>query len=511
MKAGVYMSRSSRALVSLVATGALVLSLGTAAAAPAPPLPSDASALAKQLATSVTTDGTLRHLRALQRIADTHGGTRDTATPGYAASVEYVAGKLRDAGFLVDTPEFPYDEGVTEAAGLTVGSSKPAVAPALYTVNTPAGGLTAPLAVAPTDDASPGCEASDYANTPVKGSIVLVRRGSCVINQKQRVAAQLGAVGVLVAQYVDSTDLRASLGSPDGVTIPVGVVSRVDGDKLAGQAGTPATLELKARIDHRTAKNITAQTRTGRADNVVMATAHLDSVLAGPGINDDGSGTSALLETALRLGSTPKVNNAVRFAWWGGEERGLLGSSHYAASLSEDQALDVALMLDFDMIASPNAAYFVYDGDDSDHTGAGPGPQGSGHIEKTFTDYYKNLGIETEGYDFDGRSDYVGFTERGIPAGGPYSGAEGIKTDAQVKKWGGTVGKQFDPCYHQACDTLANINTKVLGQSLGAIALVIGNYATSTEPINGRSVRRMQTRIADTRGVVARQEVADQI
>ena len=134
-------------------------------------------------------------------------------------------------------------------------------------------------------------------------------------------------------------------------------------------------------------QNVIAQTHTGRADNVVMAGAHLDSVPAGPGINDNGSGSAALLETALKLGSSPNVKNAVRFSFWGAEEPGLLGSQAYVDSLDFEQQLDIAMYLNFDMIGSPNTGYFVYDGDDSDGEGAGPGPFGSAQIEQTFVDY----------------------------------------------------------------------------------------------------------------------------
>ncbi len=233
-------------------------------------------------------------------------------------------------------------------------------------------------------------------------------------------------------------------------------------------------------------KNVVAETRTGNPHNVVMAGAHLDSVSEGPGINDNGSGSAGLLDVALKLGGSPKVSNAVRFAWWSAEEENLLGSKDYVARLSEEKALDIALYLNFDMIASPNAAYFVYDGDDSDDTGAGPGPTGSAHIEKTFVNYLMNKkGVETEGTDFDGRSDYGPFIAVGIPSGGLFTGAEGIKTADQAAKWGGTAGVAYDKCYHQACDNLGNVNRKAFNRNLDAMAWTIGIYAYTTKGVNG--------------------------
>ena len=110
------------------------------------------------------------------------------------------------------------------------------------------------------------------------------------------------------------------------------------------------------------------------------------------------------------------------------------------------------------MVGSPNYVFFIYDGDNSDDVGAGAGPAGSAQIEKTFERYYTSVGEPFKGTDFTGRSDYGPFIAVGIPAGGLFTGAEGIKTAAEAAIWGGTAGQQYDPCYHLACDTFANNN-----------------------------------------------------
>jgi Zn-dependent M28 family amino/carboxypeptidase len=208
-----------------------------------------------------------------------------------------------------------------------------------------------------------------------------------------------------------------------------------------------------------------------------MAGAHLDSVAEGPGINDNGSGSAALLETALELGSAPPVNNAVRFAWWGAEESGLLGSEAYVKGLDLERKRDIAVLLNFDMVASPNAGYLAYDGDDSDRQGAPAGPPGSAGIERKLLAALSQQGVQGEGTDFDGRSDYGPFIEAGIPAGGTFTGAEERMTPEQAAKWGGRAGEAYDRCYHQACDNLANINRVALERNIKAIATVVGGYA----------------------------------
>lgn len=167
------------------------------------------------------------------------------------------------------------------------------------------------------------------------------------------------------------------------------------------------------------------------------------------------------------------------------EESGLIGSEHYVGELSEEELDDIALYLNFDMIGSPNFVYFIYDGDDSDAVGAGPGPDGSAAIEGFFERFYTSRGAPFLGTDFSGRSDYGPFIEVGIPSGGLFTGAEGIKTDEQAAIWGGTAGDQYDPCYHEACDTYDNISLEALEMNADAVAAAIFSYGKSTQSVNG--------------------------
>ena len=205
--------------------------------------------------------------------------------------------------------------------------------------------------------------------------------------------------------------------------------------------------------------NLLATTKTGRTDRQVVVGAHLDSVPAGPGINDNGSGSSQNLEIALQMAKldvTP--TNQVVFAWWGAEEPGLIGSQFYVDSLTARQVKDTAVNLNFDMVGSPNFVRFVYDGDASDTDSLAS--TGSGVVEDVFLDYFASQRLPVEPTAFDGRSDYDAFISVGIPAGGIFTGAEEIKTPAQVAIYGGTAGVAYDPCYHQACDTTANLSKR---------------------------------------------------
>jgi Zn-dependent M28 family amino/carboxypeptidase len=255
------------------------------------------------------------------------------------------------------------------------------------------------------------------------------------------------------------------------------------GVEWAGTAGLRMHMVADAFRQVATTFNVLAETPGGRADNVVMVGAHLDSVSAGPGINDNGSGSAAILEVALQMQNV-KPRNKVRFAWWGAEEAVLIGSDHYVFSLSEEEVARIALYLNFDMVGSPNFVRFVYDGDGSQFGLAGP--PGSEAIEALFEDFYASRGLAFEPTQIDFRSDYAAFFDVGIPFGGLFTGAEGIKTAAQTEIYGGTAGQQYDPCYHLACDTADNVSLEVLDLNSDAIAYSVLQYAMNTQAVNGK-------------------------
>jgi aminopeptidase S len=230
--------------------------------------------------------------------------------------------------------------------------------------------------------------------------------------------------------------------------------------------------------------NVLADTPGGDPNHIVVLGAHLDSVLQGPGLNDNGSGSAAILEIALqlrRLGIRPV--NRVRFAWWGAEEFDLNGAQHYLDDLPKSQLKSIALYLNFDPIASPNFVRFVFDGDGSD-TGPG-GPPGSVQIEQQFQRYFASRGLATDPTPFEpDDSDYGPFIGQHIPSGGLYSGDDEIKTARQAAVYGGTAGVADDHCYDQPCDTVANINNTALAQMSGAIADATMQFGMTNPPVS---------------------------
>ena len=260
--------------------------------------------------------------------------------------------------------------------------------------------------------------------------------------------------------------------------------------QVRGGKQTTARIDVRVQVDpDRKTYNVIAETRGGDPDDVVMVGAHLDSVPEGPGINDNGSGSATVLEVARQLArERVKPRNKVRFAWWGAEELGLLGSEHYVQSLSEAEREKIAPYLNFDMVGSPNFVRLVYDGDNSafgEDEGAAPAPEGSAAIEDLFTDYFQSRKLATEETAFDGRSDYGPFIDAGIPAGGLFTGAEGIKTREQARVYGGKAGVAYDPCYHEECDDLSNLSRRALDQMSDAVAHAVLTYARDVRSVTG--------------------------
>jgi aminopeptidase S len=227
-----------------------------------------------------------------------------------------------------------------------------------------------------------------------------------------------------------------------------------------------------------TGRNVIAQTATGDPDAVVVIGAHLDSVPEGPGIVDNGSGVASLLEIATRLGAEPEVQNAVRFAFFDDEESGAVGSAGYVESLSADDLAKIKLYLNVDMVASSNGGYFAQGGQGRDEEETGPA--GSATVGGVLAEQLAAAGVaapEIVGFVGDDESPFI---EAGIPVGGAENGDAEEKTAEQARTWGGQAGAVYDPCYHQACDRIDNVDRDVLDRYLRAVAGTVGRFATST-------------------------------
>ena len=479
----------------------LMAALGVAALlAPTTPAVAVTTVDSSALRQAVTVDGILQHERALYAIAAKNDGTRASGTKGYDDSVKYVTKKLKKAGLKVKTQtfEFPFYRELAPATLAVTAPSPQDLETGTYDYSG-SGDVTGPLVVpggtvlppTPEPSSTAGCAPGDFPKPPSATAVALIQRGTCTFGVKAANAEAAGYAAVVIfneGQPGRTDGTPGTLGAP--VTIPVVGVDFATGSSLVAQtkAGTVIVHVTASTENEQGAKtkNIIADTPKGKTGTTVVVGAHLDSVVAGPGINDNGSGSATILEIAEQmkaLGYTKKgkLQRQVRFAFWGAEEEGTLGSEHYVSSLSPEKRSTIYANLNFDMVGSPNYVRFVYDGDGSDTPEAGP--VGSAGIEKIFNDYFAEQNLPTDPTPFDGRSDYGAFIAAGIPAGGLFSGAEGVKTKRQAEIYGGTAGVAFDKCYHEACDDMNNLNAKALYELGDAAAHATFVLATSRSGI----------------------------
>ncbi len=462
----------------------------------------------KKLLECVTVAGVRQHQSVLQFIADANDGTRASGTPGFDDSADYAARIFANAGYEVTRQSFEFEYSEDLASLIQVSPTPtdygtdvnaPSFDPIVDTE--PGTGVVVPvdLVIPPTPEpsSSSGCEPEDFAGFPV-GGVALVQRGTCAFVDKVLNAKAAGAVGVVI--FNEGQPGRdgpfGGIGDSTGIDIPVvftpfSIGESIYQDTLLGPV--TVTVDDSQVVETRPTENIIAESPSGNDGEVVMVGAHLDSVIEGPGINDNGSGSAAILEVAENL---RRVNprNTVRFALWGAEENGLIGSQYYVDNLDDQQSQDIALYLNFDMIGSPNFFQGVYDGDGS---GFGiPGPPGSEAIEAQFEDFYADRGLASQPTEFSGRSDYGPFIAVGIPSGGLFTGAEGIKTEEEAALYGGTAGVAYDPCYHQACDTFDNVSLEALDVNADAVALATLTWARSTRNLGVGDGSRIAARVA---------------
>jgi len=511
---------TSRRAAATALAGALALAAPGAVAAPAPE--SGAGPGGSAITQVVSAEDVTPHLEVLQAVATANKGTRASGTPGYRGSADYVVGRLRAAGYAprVQKFTFPYFEEaaptkvVVPGPGGTTRTLSPAEAAIL--VHSGSGNVTAPVQAVDTtgsrEPSTSGCEAEDFTGF-VRGNVALLQRGTCPFAQKAANAEKAGASAVLI--FNSGTEgnegvVQGTLGTPGATTLPVVGLSYAAGTALL--AGGTVTVTTQVVSENRETHNVVAETASGDAGNTVVVGAHLDGVLEGPGINDNGSGSAGILAIAEAMAGTA-TQNRVRFTWWGAEESGLLGSKHYVADLKAHDPAgleDIALYLNFDMIGSPNHGRFVHDGD---HSAFPPvkvpatpdtpetvvtAPPGSAAIEAAFHQHFGSKGLASGETEFSGRSDYGPFIAEGIPSGGLFTGAEGVKTAEQAALFGGRAGIAYDLCYHQACDDVSNVDVRGLDEMTDAAAAVVARFATSTHDVNGRGAPGLREATATT-------------
>ncbi|KAM7182863.1 hypothetical protein V8F20_012820 [Naviculisporaceae sp. PSN 640] len=411
-----------------------------------------------------------RVLWALNKIAKDNGGTRAFGTPGYKASVDFVLERAQERfGREMDTYVQPFTFVYDETREIKVtgpdGEDVYVVSPQYNPATPLPGGITGALLNTPVNDTTGSmCLEEQWDGIDATDKLVLVKRGVCAVSDKLKFAKAKGALGVILYNQTPGNEISVpTLGAENiGTIIPVGIIPLEVAQswitRLTAGESLTANLLVDAIAEDRETWNVISETKEGDPNKVIMLGAHLDSVLDGPGINDDGSGTAALLEI---MGSVKKYKgfpHKIRFAWWAAEEAGLVGSYHYTQNLPSAEADKIKFYFNYDMIASPNPKYEI---SSYENTGIGV---------SLLEDYITAAGKTVNYAEFDGRSDYAGFVELGIPTVGLFTGD----------------GAPWDPCYHKACDDINNINWEGFVLNTKAAANALGRLAHSLEGVPPR-------------------------
>jgi hypothetical protein len=386
------------------------------------------------------------HLQALDAVGRRNGGTRAAGTPGGAATEDLVAQRLRAAGWTVrfQRVTFPFfDERRPPVVALPSGRRLAEDRDVRTLAYSSGGTARAPVRVVGGGRPDAGCRPGDWDGFP-RGRIALVRRGVCPFAAKARRAQAAGATAVLVEDREATGDrgpVSGTLGAP-GVRIPVVAVD-ADAAVALARAGGRIRVRVDAVSERRAARDVLAELAGTDGDRVVMAGAHIDSVPAGPGLNDDGSGTATLLALAARLGSGPRPRDTLRLGFWTAEELGLYGSRAYVRGLPATERRRIRSYVNLDMVGSPNAVLETY---------------GSGDTEAALRRALDARGPVPNAGSIGGASDHAAFQRAGIEVGGVFTGASGRVGAASAERFGATAGRPADPCYHRACDTLQNVD-----------------------------------------------------
>ena len=437
--------------------------MGDDEAAPKATQPGGTAVTAERLTDAVTAEGLRAHLEALQRIADEHDGNRSSGTPGYDASVEYVVETLRDAGYepslqpvrYTDSREVAPPELAQTTPDETTYREGEDFVPLRYSGSGEADGLLEPV---DPDSGTSGCDSSDFDGFE-RGSIALIRRGGCFFAVKVGNSLSAGAAAVIV--FNDGSPghehpVEATLLSP--AELPALSVANDLGEQLA-HSDQPVRMHVSTSFEagEVEAANVLADLPgVQQQEPALLIGAHLDSVAGGPGINDNGSGVAAVLELAgqaRRLGYRPQA--PIRFAFWAGEEAGLYGSKEYVETLDGDAADEIAAVVNLDMLGSPNAEAFVYEGDAT--------------IQEALTEAVRDEGLEPVPIDLEGQSDHAPFAEAGVPTGGVFSGSDEPYAD----------GESHDDCYHRACDRVDNVDLEWLEMMADAVGAAVFRLTTA--------------------------------
>ncbi len=416
----------------LLGTGllGLILALGLACARP-PVQPTPTVPAVREVPTPapVATPAAFDTGRVMETVRVLAGeiGSRPAGTEASRRAAEYLVRQLQGLGYEVETQPFTFRDYVDHGSEVRLIGGRTVSANTLR--ESPAGSVQAQLVAAGLG------RPEDFSAVDARGKVVLVQRGTLTFREKARNAAAAGAAAIIIYNNQPG-NFQGTLGEPG--QIPAVSISQEDGNALAQQLRNgPVEIEVTVRSEVRevTDQNVVAR-KPGNSGKIVIVGGHYDSVPAGPGANDNGSGTAISLELARILADG--YPHEVRVVLFGAEENGLVGSAEYVQTLDADTRGRVVAMLNLDMVGVGERLRLG----------------GSPELVNLATELAAGLGLRPERIPPDqaGGSDHVNFLRANIPA---------------LFFW-----RPDDPAYHTANDRPENVDPARV-EEVGRLALAV--------------------------------------
>ncbi|MBY0097139.1 M28 family peptidase [Mesobacillus maritimus] len=440
-----------KTMSAMLAAG-LIISVGTASAQQPQKAPNaqSASAFDNKIIKKISSDN------MYNTIAKLSAQPRAAGTPGELIGAKYIKSQFEQYGYETELQSFPFYEVIRNNAtgSVTIGGQQ---INAYVFSGSYSGEVTAEVV-------DVGLALAGQVPDSVKGKIALIQRGDNPFVEKVQNVIDKGAVGVIL--YNNSgTSNNVGVADP-GQNIPAVTLTRAQGQALVEQLeGGPVQATVKVTgsgYTEKTSYNVIAKMKPHKnkdTGQVVLVGAHHDSVPGGPGANDDASGVSAVLELARVIAKMP-TDTELRFVTFGAEEKGLLGSYHYAGSLSEAEADRIVAHFQMDMIGARDAG--------GDHPAGGLIMYTIDGKKNLVTDLASAAGARTAAdypipYGQLGRSDHQPFHELGIPAAL-------------------FIHSPLEPWYHSPEDTLDKIDKNKLQEAAEIVGASVYQIARPDTP-----------------------------
>ena len=294
-------------------------------------------------------------------------GPRVCGSDNDKKAAQYCVGQFREMGLDVKTESFEVMVFQEKYARLRI--VKPELKELtcvsfLRSCSTPKGGIDCEVIYV-----GAGAE-KDYEGKTVSGKLVFLEPPSGSALEKPHIvtlieiAKKHGSTGLIMASTTPGNVIGGWGGARFGTPIPAVSISVEDSlylRELLRKGSVTLSLVLETSLEKGTAQNVIAIHKGRKTPReLVLITAHSDTLQNTVGANDNASGIAVVLEVA-RLVSKENTGRSIAFVIFSGEEGGCIGSSQYV-EMNKEQLGNIRAMLNFDIVGVGNEMELIREG-----------------------------------------------------------------------------------------------------------------------------------------------------